>query len=153
MEANHSSYGGGGVGGIGESGAGAAGAGKPGNEHEKSRSRTRVGVTTGQIAIGTPSYSFKSKMNLVGTGPAQASGLQTLNILNQKSLHDGKDSSLSQRAGGPPPHLPPSDSMKENLINIDLTKTGKDIGPLKPQDMNNNGYNASATLVSSSSPM
>ena len=137
MEANHSSYAA-----IGEaSGAAAAGPGKLGNEHEKSRSRTRVGVTTGQIAIGTPSYSFKTKMNLVGSGPNQVAGLQTLNILNQKSLHDGKDSSLSQRAagsGGPAPHLPASDSMKENLINIDLTKATKDIDPLKPHNMNNN---------------
>ena len=131
MEANHSSYAA-----IGEATAG----GGPGNklggdQHEKSRSRTRVGVTTGQIAIGTPSYQFKSKMNLVGSGPSQVAGLSTLNILNQKSLHDGKDSSLSQRGGagsGPAPHLMTSDSMKENLINIDLTKTGKDMDPLKP---------------------
>ena len=76
MEANHSSYAA-----IGEASA-AAIPGKLGNEHEKSRSRTRVGVTTGQIAIGTPSYSFKTKMNLVGSGPNQVAGLQTLNILN-----------------------------------------------------------------------
>ena len=77
MEANHSSYAA-----IGEASAAAAIPGKLGNEHEKSRSRTRVGVTTGQIAIGTPSYQFKTKMNLVGSGPNQVAGLQTLNILN-----------------------------------------------------------------------
>ena len=99
---------------------------KLGNEHEKSRSRTRVGVTTGQIAIGTPSYSFKSKMNLVGTGPGQAAGLQSLKLMNHKGM-EGKDSSMSQRAG-----LPNSDSAKENLINIDLVKTAKDMEPLKP---------------------
>ena len=71
MEANHSSYAA-----IGEaSAAGAAASLKPGNDHEKSRSRTRVGVTTGQIAIGTPSYQFKTKMNMVGSGPNQVAGL------------------------------------------------------------------------------
>ena len=131
MDANSSSYG----------GAGDALTGnKLGNEHEKSRSRTRVGVTTGQIAIGTPGYSFKSKMNLVGTGPGQAAGLQSLNIMNQKQF-DGKDSSMSQRAA-----LRNSDSTKENLINIDLVKTAKDLDPLKPQQPNSNTH--VATLVS-----
>ena len=37
--------------------------------------------------------------------------------------------------------------MKENLINIDLTKAAKDIDPLKPHNINNNQV---TTLVSRS---
>ena len=78
VEPNHSSYAT-----IGEA------ASKQVTEHEKSRSRTRLGVTTGQIAIGTPSYAFKSKINLersaggASSGPSPVGGGHTtLNILN-----------------------------------------------------------------------
>ena len=43
-----------------------ANAGANSIEGDRSRSRSRVGVTTGQMAIGTPSYTFKSKLNLTG---------------------------------------------------------------------------------------
>lgn len=79
VEANHSSY----------AAIGEASSKQQVTEHEKSRSRTRLGVTTGQIAMGTPNYNtFKSKMNMdrssvAGVGvPGSGANLASLNILN-----------------------------------------------------------------------
>ena len=85
-------------------------------QDEKSRSRSRVSV--GQIAIGTPSYTFKSKLTgpLAPTGTSQ-NGLGSINILNMNtSTSPGTlEKSLSQRGGT----MLNNDSMKENLDSID----------------------------------
>ena len=92
-------------------------------------------MTTGQIAIGTPSYTFKSKMQLAGIGSASGKTLggSTINITNQQkstavagtglgtegfnSLNKAKEGghALSQRG------MILNDSVKENLNNLDLS--------------------------------
>jgi len=52
-------------------------------EHDKSLSRTRIGVTTGQLAISTPSYKFTNKLNVLGGGNTATSAQSlTLNLLS-----------------------------------------------------------------------
>ena len=57
-------------------------------QQEKSRSRSRVGVTTGQIAIGTPSYAFKSKLKLAGINNAPSGAGGSVSAAGN-SLRDG----------------------------------------------------------------
>ena len=59
-----------------------------GTEEDKSRSRGRVGLATGHIAMGTSSHNFKSKMHIGGlaakSNVANKPMSSAFDILNQK---------------------------------------------------------------------